>query len=233
MVIRRSRVKRGVAGSLAQPAALERSTTKQQLIDAGEYLLAHRGIDAVSLREIAEAANQSNNVAVQYHFQDRAGLVRAILMDRIEQIETLHRDHLQALPARAGIPAEELLKILWLPILSIRDKDGRYTFCRFLLQCMLHPQMEEAVIRSTYENARGPGHEQLRGLVKVAYLLRSCYSYLPAHLLDRRLSALSMMFLATVVEYDNARHAKRQRDAGPFEAQAIIKMALAALAAAP
>ena len=53
--------------------------TRARLITAAEQLFAARGIDAVSLREINRAAGARNAIAVQYHFDDRAGVLRAIL----------------------------------------------------------------------------------------------------------------------------------------------------------
>jgi len=53
--------------------------TRDQIIRAAEELFAARGIDGVSLREINRAAGQSNTGAVQYHFGDRDGLVRALI----------------------------------------------------------------------------------------------------------------------------------------------------------
>jgi AcrR family transcriptional regulator len=53
--------------------------TRARLITAAERLFAERGIDGVSLREINRASGAKNAVAVQYHFDDRAGVVRAIL----------------------------------------------------------------------------------------------------------------------------------------------------------
>jgi len=55
------------------------SDTREQIIRAAEELFAARGIDGVSLREINRAAGQSNTGAVQYHFGDRDGLVRALI----------------------------------------------------------------------------------------------------------------------------------------------------------
>jgi AcrR family transcriptional regulator len=52
---------------------------RERLIRAAESLFAERGLDAVSLREILAAAEVGNSSAVQYHFGDRSGLVRAVL----------------------------------------------------------------------------------------------------------------------------------------------------------
>jgi len=61
--------------------------TKARLVAAAEHLFATRGIDAVSLREINRAAGARNAIAVQYHFDDRAGVLRAILQKHAPDIE--------------------------------------------------------------------------------------------------------------------------------------------------
>jgi AcrR family transcriptional regulator len=52
--------------------------TRDRIIEAAERLFAARGIHGVSLREITHAAGQRNNTALQYHFGDRTGVLRAI-----------------------------------------------------------------------------------------------------------------------------------------------------------
>src|SRR5262249_52165267 len=56
--------------------------TRMVILTAAEELFAQRGIAAVPLRDIGVAAGQKNNVAVQYHFGDREGLVREIMTYR-------------------------------------------------------------------------------------------------------------------------------------------------------
>ncbi|MEV4249437.1 TetR family transcriptional regulator [Streptosporangium canum] len=53
--------------------------TRERLITAAEELFSTRGIGAVSLNEIVRAAGARNATALQYHFGDRAGLLRAVL----------------------------------------------------------------------------------------------------------------------------------------------------------
>jgi AcrR family transcriptional regulator len=56
--------------------------TRERIILAAERLFAERGIDSVSLREVADAAGQRNSVAIQYHFGDRDGLLTAAIAYR-------------------------------------------------------------------------------------------------------------------------------------------------------
>jgi AcrR family transcriptional regulator len=67
------------------------SDVADALIRAAERLFAEKGSDAVSLREITAAAGATNASAVQYHFGDRRGLVRAVLAKH--EIEVDRRRH--------------------------------------------------------------------------------------------------------------------------------------------
>lgn len=85
-----------------------KSEVPDALIRAAERLFAARGSDAVSLREIIAASGASNASAVQYHFGDRKGLVRAILAKHDVEIERRRHGLLDAYEA-AGEPDVRLL----------------------------------------------------------------------------------------------------------------------------
>lgn len=59
---------------------------KTRILDAAERLFAERGVESVSLRDVAAAAGQRNNSATQYHFGDRAGLVAAVFARRMQRV---------------------------------------------------------------------------------------------------------------------------------------------------
>ena len=61
------------------------------LILAAERLFAERGIEAVSLRQINQAANHRNMSAAHYHFGSREGLLEAVLMYRLPLIDARRR----------------------------------------------------------------------------------------------------------------------------------------------
>ncbi|ANW66941.1 putative transcriptional regulator, TetR family protein [Mycolicibacterium murale] len=61
--------------------------TRANLLRAAESLFAQRGVDGVSLREIARSAGARNVIAVQYHFTDRDGVVRAILDKHLPAVD--------------------------------------------------------------------------------------------------------------------------------------------------
>jgi AcrR family transcriptional regulator len=220
------------AGTAA--AVAKRPSTKKVLIETGERLFGHHGFDGISLREIAVAAGQANTNVVQYHFKDKSGLVRAILEDRVDHLEAERSKLLEALKDGSPGRARELLKILWLPTMSIRSTDGSHTFCRFLLQYRLQAHLAEHPVSARYDATATAG-EWRSGLsiaARAAQLLKASYDKLPEAVFYRRLSALSLMFLASVVEYDNARLRDRSSVPPEFDEEPILDMSIAALGAA-
>lgn len=83
-------------------------TTRERIIDAAERLVAERGLDAVSLRMITSAANTANASAIQYHFGDRAGLIRAVLARRRPAVESRRHGMLDRLEAAGSSDLREL-----------------------------------------------------------------------------------------------------------------------------
>lgn len=59
---------------------------KAAMIEAAERLFAEHGVDDVSMRDVAAAAGQRNNSAVQYHFNGRDGLLREVFRYRMTDI---------------------------------------------------------------------------------------------------------------------------------------------------
>jgi AcrR family transcriptional regulator len=69
---------------------MSRPDVRGSLITAAEELFAEYGLDAVSLREINAAAGAGNASAIQYHFGNRMGLIKAVLQKHNPAVE-LHR----------------------------------------------------------------------------------------------------------------------------------------------
>ncbi|MFC4947619.1 helix-turn-helix domain-containing protein [Pseudonocardia sp. GCM10023141] len=106
------------------PAAVAQDA-RSALITAAERLFAERGVNGVSLREVTRAAGQRNTTALQYHFTDRAGLLRALLLKHgvdvgarrnvlLDQYELAARDDLRALASAFVLPL----------IAKLTDDDG-------------------------------------------------------------------------------------------------------------
>jgi AcrR family transcriptional regulator len=61
-------------------------SAKEQIVLAGERLIADHGVDGASLRQIGALAGQGNNSAVHYHFGDKNALIRAIFEYRLPRL---------------------------------------------------------------------------------------------------------------------------------------------------
>ncbi|WP_182909025.1 helix-turn-helix domain-containing protein [Microbispora sp. H13382] len=117
-------------------------TTVRRLVDAAERLFAERGIDAVSLREINAAAGQRNSSALQYHFGDRAGLLKAVLAKHRPEIEARRHQLLDEYEARGPLPPAQARRTLAAALVrpaaaKLADPDGGRAYLRVMEQ-LLH-----------------------------------------------------------------------------------------------
>ncbi len=65
-------------------------------------LFAERGVDGVTVRQIAEAAGQKNHAAVGYHFGSKEALVRAVVVHGAKLIDELRNRMLNEIEAYGG-----------------------------------------------------------------------------------------------------------------------------------
>jgi AcrR family transcriptional regulator len=72
-------------------------STRVMLMEVAERLFATRGIEAVTLKEIQQAAGQSNSSVIRYHFGSRDGLIRALVSYRQASLGTDRREMLAAM----------------------------------------------------------------------------------------------------------------------------------------
>jgi AcrR family transcriptional regulator len=97
---------------------------RDSLIRAAEALFAERGSDSVSLREINATAGATNASAIQYHFGDRRGLVRAVLAKHEIEIERRRHELLDAYEASAEPDVRVLVAALVEPLAAELSTDG-------------------------------------------------------------------------------------------------------------
>jgi AcrR family transcriptional regulator len=72
-------------------------STRVMLMEVAERLFATRGIEAVTLREIQQAAGQSNTSVIRYHFGSRDGLIRALISYRQASLGADRREMLASM----------------------------------------------------------------------------------------------------------------------------------------
>ena len=102
--------------------------TRRRLMDVAAQIIAERGVDALSLREVASVAGQRNHSAVQYHFGSKEGLIDATYR-QVTQRSMAKRDELFADVQSTGDRAEfdALIDVLVRPTVEgslLRDPVG-------------------------------------------------------------------------------------------------------------
>ena len=107
--------------------------TKERILNAAERLFSERGIDGVSLREIASSAGVQLAL-ISYYFRTKAGLYRAVFHRRIHPISAERTSRLRDLMARKNPPPtiEEVLDALARPWVELRDKRGGLLYTRLI-----------------------------------------------------------------------------------------------------
>ncbi|MCB0998872.1 MAG: TetR family transcriptional regulator [Acidimicrobiales bacterium] len=132
-------------------------TTRRQLVSAAETLFAERGIEGVSLREINAAAGMRNATALQYHFHDRYGLVKAVLAkhtpvvdaarhELLDDYERVGVDDLRALAAALVSPSA----------IKLRDPDGGRAYLR------VHAEVLNRAEFPGFDESRAPARDSVQ-----------------------------------------------------------------------
>ncbi|MCA3254770.1 MAG: TetR/AcrR family transcriptional regulator, partial [Alphaproteobacteria bacterium] len=90
-----------------------RSDAAETLKRAAQSLFAQRGVDGVTVREIADAAGQKNHGAVGYHFGSKDALVRELVIDGAIVIDERRNEELDRMEANGGpITVREVVELI-------------------------------------------------------------------------------------------------------------------------
>jgi AcrR family transcriptional regulator len=131
--------------------------TRTRLVEAAERLMAERGIDTVSLREIARESGARNVQAVQYHFVDRAGVVAAIIDKHEPAIESRRHSLLDEYEADGRDDIRGLAAALVRPLaFKLSDPDGGHQYLQILADLVNRPRPD--IGRAPFEDPANSLH---------------------------------------------------------------------------
>lgn len=122
-----------------------------RMIDAAERIVAEHGLGAMTVRAVQEAAGQANKSAVQYHFGDREGLIRAVIDTRMAPANERRTSMLLALEDDASL--RDLVDVYVSPLAeSVQSRQPSY-WARFLLQAVNDPKVGLLAMESVQSEA--------------------------------------------------------------------------------
>lgn len=181
---------------------------KAHMVEIAERMFSERGLDGVSMRDVAGAAGQRNNSAVQYHFGSRDGLIVAVLRGRMI---TIHADRLERLRAadEAGLGSDvrTLLEVLLEPFVdAIRRSPQPTHYCRFLAKVgpLVGPTIPEITDVRT-------------GSDDVVSRLIGVLDQVPKRTAFERIDLAMQMFIGALAVHEDRQHSVRPVEIADFE----------------
>jgi AcrR family transcriptional regulator len=114
--------------------------TRERLIATAERLFAAEGVNGVSLREIVRASGARNVTALQYHFGDRHGLLRAVLERHRADVESARHALLDTYEAAGEDDVRALSAALVRPLAAKLAHPGGRAYLRILGELVNRPE---------------------------------------------------------------------------------------------
>jgi len=176
--------------------------TKNAIMRAAERLIADRGIENVSIRDIVSAAGQKNESALQYHFKNLTGLIEEIKLARSDQTHLKRAELIQALHQTTTQPSvADACKLMVQPAfeLACEDKDFHCYVKAFGHELVLTNSSPSA--KATAQGGGGASGKQ------TAAMLKDALPHLDAEIYQQRLDAAVLLSSASMY------HQARQKNA--------------------
>ena len=215
----------------------QKPSTKALVLDTAELLFARYGLEGTSLREIALAAGQSNPNVVKYYFDDKPGLIKAILRDRLKQMDLLRGEFLKEMAQADYKDPRKVLKSLWMPWVMIKSSNGSHSFCQFYLYYIMHsgiarhPIFENLATSMDLCRTTKKAEKEFPNTVALMAMLRKNFEAMPSEVFARRVVQLGMMYFTSISQHDyECLHPDAEKIV-EFDIEPILDMALPALRA--
>jgi AcrR family transcriptional regulator len=189
---------------MAEPRRLHKARTRRRplavergpdaLLRAAERLFAEHSIEDVSMRQIVVAAGQANHYAVQHHFGDKRGLIRAILEMRMPEMNVVRERMMEDMGPIENLDVGALVRLLFLPLAQFVDEGGRHIHARFMLRLQQRDSMSSLMME--FEDETAP-------TAVVVAELRGRLHHLTMPVFGLRLRLASNMFLHAILALDS------------------------------
>ncbi len=165
--------------AMARDPSTAHSQAPQHLKAVALRLFAERGINGVTVRQIAEAAGQKNHAAITYHFGSKEALIRQLVVDGAKAIDARRNAALEGAKATGG--PHTVLQVMEILVESSVDQEpppGGECYNRFIAGLQLS---DRALFMDALEGRWNSGYQ--RCLSEIRRLM----AHLPGELLNQRL----------------------------------------------
>ena len=183
------------ASDPGEAGSVDTRDSKALMVAVAEKLISERGIDAVSMRDVATAAGQRNNSAVQYHFGSRDGLILLVLRRRLAAIDADRQARLAEVDDQGlGTDLTALVRVLLEPIVDLlRGSPEATHYARFLQRVgpVMGPGIPEATLRTATDD--------------IVVRLIDVMSHLPRRKAFERIDLAVQMFTGALAVYEERR----------------------------
>ncbi|MFG2794960.1 TetR/AcrR family transcriptional regulator [Streptomyces sp. NPDC048419] len=170
----------------------EAGNTRTRLIEDAERLFAERGVNAVSLREIASVAGQRNTSAVAYHFGTKESLVAAIYQHRLGPTNDLQMRRLAELDDQGlGQALPALVEVFVRPMIERLERPS--WFLRFVANALYVERV------APYDLA---AEAWTRALHQLLTRINACINELPTPVQAHRLEFFIGLFVHTLAHHE-------------------------------
>ena len=155
------------------------SDASETIKQAALRLFAVKGVDGVTVREIAAEAGQKNHAAVGYHFGSKEALIKELVLDGAVLINERRNNELDLLEKSRKLPTlPEIVDILIYPSIDPGSAQEEECYNRFVvLLGMSHREFLLDTLASEYNS----------GYLRCMEHLRRLMFPLPDHIVSQRL----------------------------------------------
>ncbi|WP_430333222.1 TetR family transcriptional regulator [Rhodococcus sp. ACT016] len=192
---------------------------RETILHVAERLIAERGLHGVSAREIVRTAGQRNNSAITYHFGSWDGLLEAVWLAHIGNINTLRTEMLDAIAVDTPDRLAALVGAYIHPFVAEVAAHQPSYWARFNEQWLTGVHMD-FVTRPTSLVPDDPKYPRVGGMTLLKELLANIgaqLTHIDESLRARRVALMARFVVAGMASWEREATTGTTLDLGSFE----------------